>query len=263
MQFIDFHTHIYPEKIVMRATDSLSSIFGKPADWPGTAENLLIFGMAAGISKFVTLPVAMKEGQVRKINEFIIEQGQEYSAIIPFGALHAAQDNIIEEIDFIRSKGVKGVKIHPNQQGFAIDDSRMFDAYSYMSEIGLPVLFHCGSRESDLSNPPRLKKIIGMFPDLKIVAAHFGGWQVYDEAYALLRKENIHFDMSSSMYMLGLRKTAKFIRHYGAEKIFFGTDFPLCDQSKEIERFLMLDIPDSDKEKIAWQNAADFLGISC
>ena len=100
-----------------------------------------------------------------------------------------------------------------------------------------------------------------MFPKLRIVAAHFGGWQVFDQAYELLRKENIHFDMSSSMYIMGLEKTAKFIRHYGAEKIFFGTDFPLCDQSVEIEKFLKLDIPYADKEKIAWQNAADFLGI--
>ena len=100
-----------------------------------------------------------------------------------------------------------------------------------------------------------------MFPKLRIVAAHFGGWQVFDQAYDLLRKENIHFDMSSSMYLMGLKKTAKFIRHYGAEKIFFGTDFPLCDQSAEIEKFLMLEIPDADKEKIAYQNAAGFLGI--
>lgn len=261
MQFIDFHTHIYPEKIVMRATEYLSSTFGKEAEWPGSAENLIIFGKAAGISKFVTLPVAMKESQVHKINEFIIQESKNYSEIIPFGALHAAQENLIEEIDFIKDAGIKGIKIHPNQQGFALDDERLFDAYKYLAESGIPVLFHCGDMNSDLSNPPRLKRLISLFPDLKIVGAHFGGWTVFDEAYNLLRKENIHFDMSSSMYILGLKKTAKFIRHYGAEKIFFGTDFPLCDQSQEIEKFLMLDIPDSDKEKIAYYNAADFLGI--
>ncbi len=261
MQFIDFHTHIYPEKIVLHATEYLSDTFGKDAEWPGSTENLLIFGMAAGISKFVVLPVAMKESQVRKINEFVIGEASQYEQIIPFGALHAAQNNIIEEIDFMKQAGIKGIKIHPNQQGFALDDSRLFDAYSYLSELGMPILFHCGDLHSDLSNPPRLKKVIAQFPRLKIVAAHFGGWQVFDQAYDLLRKENIHFDMSSSMYIMGLKKTAKFIRHYGAEKIFFGTDFPLCDQSAEIERFLMLDIPDTDKECIAYQNAAEFLEI--
>lgn len=261
MKFIDFHTHIYPEKIVLHATEYLSDTFGKDAEWPGSSENLLIFGMAAGISKFVTLPVAMKATQVHKINEFILGEAAKYDQLIPFGTLHAAQDNLIEEINFIKESSIQGIKIHPNQQGFALDDTRMFDAYTYLSELGIPVLFHCGDLNSDLSNPPRLKKLIKMFPKLRIVAAHFGGWQVFDQAYELLRKENVHFDMSSSMYIMGLEKTAKFIRHYGAEKIFFGTDFPLCDQSVEIEKFLKLDIPYADKEKIAWQNAADFLGI--
>lgn len=262
MKFIDFHTHVYPEKIAVKATQSLSSSFGKDGEWPATAENLVIFEKAAGINKAVILPVAIKETQVRKINEFAVESNREFCEhIIGFGALHAAQQNLIDEIDFIKQSGLKGIKIHPDQQQFAIDDERLFDAYKYLSETGLVVLFHCGDLKSDLSHPRRLKKVAALFPKLKIVGAHFGGWTIFDEAYELVRNENIHFDMSSSMYLLGAEKTARFIKDYGVEKIFFGTDFPLCDPQEEIRKFLSLNISEDDKEKIAWKNAAEFLEL--
>lgn len=261
MHFVDFHTHIYPEKIAVRATESLGSFFKKDFAWPGTGENLEIFGKAAGIDKFVILPVAIKSTQVRKINEFVMEQSKEYPDFIPFGSLHAEMENISAEIEFLHSHGFMGVKIHPDQQQFAIDDKRMFEAYDYMSQIGMPILFHCGDLHSDLSHPLRTKKLIQEFPNLKIVAAHFGGWTIFDEAYEILRKEQIHFDMSSTMYYIGLEKTSKFIKDYGAEKIFFGTDFPLCDQKEEKDKFLSLNISDDAKELIAYKNAENFLGI--
>lgn len=261
MHFVDFHTHIYPEKIAVRATEALSSFFKKESGWPGTGENLEIFGKAAGIDKFVVLPVAIKSEQVRKINEFVIGQAHEYPDFIPFGSLHASMDGLVEEVEFLHQQGFQGVKIHPDQQQFALNDERMFPAYDYMSEIGMPILFHCGDLHSDLSHPWRTKKLIQEFPKLKIVAAHFGGWTIFDEAYEILRKEQIHFDMSSTMYAIGLEKTGKFIKAYGAEKIFFGTDFPLCDQKVEKDNFLSLNITDVEKELIAYKNAEDFLGI--
>jgi len=263
MKFIDFHTHVYPEKIAVKATQNLSSSFGKDGEWPATAENLVIFEKAAGIEKSVILPVAIKEAQVRKINEFAVSAKTEFSEhIIGFGALHAAQENLIEEIDFIKNSGLKGIKIHPDQQLFPIDDQRLFDAYKYLSELQIPVLFHCGSKTSDLSHPSRLKNLAKLFPELKIVGAHFGGWTIFDEAYELVRNENIHFDMSSSIYIMGTEKTAKFINDYGVGKIFFGTDFPLSDPIEEIKKFLSLNISDDAKEKIAYKNACDFLNIT-
>lgn len=262
MKFVDFHTHIYPEKIAVRATASLSKVFNKPENWPGTGENLEIFGKAAGITKFVILPVALKASQVHGINEFAIAQAQEYPDFVPFGTLHVEQDDMIGEIDYLLENGFKGIKLHPDQQGYTIDDKRMFECYDYASQKGFPILFHCGDTDSDFSHPSRTKKIIQEFPHLKMIAAHFGGWKIYDEAYDILRMENIHFDMSSSMYLMGTEKTARFIKDYGAEKIFFGTDFPLCDPSEEVQKFLSLNISDDEKEMVAYKNASDFLGLN-
>lgn len=260
MTFVDFHTHIYPDKIAKKATSYLQTTFDISAEWPASSENLLIFGKAAKISNFVILPVAQKAEGVRKINDFAIAENNEHEEYFTFGSIHAAQSNVVEEIDYIKQSGLYGIKIHPDQQGFAIDDKRMECAYDYLSEIGLPVLFHCGDPVSDLSHPARLKKILHQFPKLRAVAAHFGGWQVFEQAKELLSKEDCYFDMSSSIGYLGLEKTAQYIKEYGEDRIFFGSDFPLWGQDDEITKFMMLDISDCAKEKIAGLNALKFLG---
>ncbi len=261
MIFVDFHTHIYPDKIARKATSYLSDTFEIGAEWPASSENLLIFGKAARISNFVVLPVAQKAEMVRKINDFVIGENNQYEEYFCFGSLHAQQTNIIEEIDYIADNGLYGVKIHPDQQGFPMDDERMSDAYQYLSEKGIPILFHCGDPVSDLSSPIRLRNILHKFPHLRVVAAHFGGWQDFDRAREVLSKEDCFFDMSSSIGYLGLEKTAEFIRCYGEDRIFFGSDFPLWGQDDEITKFMMLDISDTAKEKIAGLNALKFLNV--
>lgn len=261
MKLIDFHTHIYPEKIAKKATDYLRSFYDLPSEWPGTSENLLIFGQGAGISKFVVLPVASRGDQVRKINDFIIEESKAHDEYITFGSFHPDVENLCGELEYAADNGLKGFKLHPDQQKFSIDDRRLYDAYDFLSSKNLPVLFHVGDPRSDLSHPQRLIKIMKEFPQLRVVAAHFGGWCIFDEAYDLIRNERCFFDMSSSMYFLGKEKITKFIRDYGVEKVFFGTDFPLWDPDVEVKSFMSLDLTEREKDLVGYKNAEEFLGI--
>ena len=54
----------------------------------------------------------------------------------------------------------------------------------------------------------------------------------------------------------------KYINAYGAERLAFGTDYPLWDPVTEMERFLRLKITDEQKEQIACKTAQRFLNIS-
>ena len=261
MKFIDFHTHIYPEKIAGKATEYLRQFCNTNDEWPGTADVLLEKGRKAGVGKYVILPVAVRAVQVRKINDFSISQGLLHEEFICFGTVHAGQENIISELEYIKSSGLRGIKIHPDQQDFPMDDPRLFPAYDFLSQEKMPVLFHCGDPRSDFSHPLRLKKILHEFPELKITAAHFGGWRMFDEAVSILKNENCYYDMSSSMAYVPPEKIVEYINAYGADRIFFGSDFPLWEPSVEIEKFLALDISDEEKEKIVYVNAESFLGL--
>ena len=102
MQIIDIHTHVYPDKVAKKASDSIRDfydIYGGQMD--GTVEMLLERGKEAGISKYVILPVSNAANRVRSINNFILEQTAAHDCFIGFGTLHADLENLEEEAEWI------------------------------------------------------------------------------------------------------------------------------------------------------------------
>ena len=261
MRIIDFHTHIYPPKIAEKATTSTCEFYALKTELIGTADVLLERGRQAGISEFVLLPVATKAEQVHHINEFIVDEVNLHGEFYGFGTLHAAMENPLLEIEYIKSSGLKGIKLHPDIQRFPIDDERLFSVYDQL-QGNMPILVHCGDTRFDYSHPRRLKHIIDEFPKLQIIAAHLGGWSMFDVAFEYLKDTGCYFDISSSMMFLTPKQIKTFISGYGADRILFGSDFPLWDPQSEVESFLRLELSESDQEKIAFRNALKILNVN-
>ena len=68
-------------------------------------------------------------------------------------------------------------------------------------------------------------------------------------------------DISSTLMFLDKKTAEGYINHYGAERLAFGTDYPVWNPEREVELFLSLDITDAQKEQIAWKTAEQFLGL--
>ena len=182
MHLIDIHTHIYPPAIAHKAAASIRDFYQlNTHEMDGTAETLLKKGDEVGIDRFVILPVAVRPDRTRHINEFILEQVATQPRFIGFGTIHASMENIADETQFIMDKGLKGIKMHPDTQEFAIDDPRLFPAYENI-QGKLPVIFHMGDKRYNYSHPAQLRKVLELFPRLQVIAAHFGGYGMYKTA---------------------------------------------------------------------------------
>lgn len=261
MHIIDFHTHIYPDAIAQKATDSIREFYGLTGGgMDGTVESLLTQGKKVGIDHYVVLPVGLRPGHVRHINEFIIGQVAEHREFTGFGTIHAAMDNIEEEVEFIKNAGLRGVKMHPDTQLFGIDDKRLFPAYELMRDYGLHVMLHMGDPRYDYSHPARLRRVLDNFPGLKAIAAHFGGYSVTETARECLEDTDCIMDISSSLMLMDKETALHYIRLYGPERLVFGSDFPLWDPAVEVKRFLDLGLTDQETEQIAWKTAQRILG---
>ena len=261
MRIIDFHTHIYPPKIASKAVSSVGDFYNLKMHGRGTAGDLIEQGKECGITSYVILPVAVTPHHVEHINNFAAEEVMQHPEFYGFGTTHAEYENKIGEAERVVSLGLKGIKIHPDTQGFNIDDERMFEFYDFLQQTDMPIIMHCGDYRYTYSHPKRLKNVLGMFPKLTVIAAHFGGWSVYDLAYEYLKDEKCYLDTSSSFKMLGNERSKELIKMYGAERIVFGSDFPMRNSFKELETFLSFGLSDSENELILHKNAEKILKI--
>lgn len=262
MKIIDFHTHIYPPKIAEKAVASVGDFYNIPMCGEGTAENLLEHGRKCGVTGYVILPVAVTSQNVEHINNFAAEECSKHPEFYGFCTTHADYEDKIGEMQRALSLGLMGVKIHPDTQKFCIDDERMFELYDFMQQNGVPIIMHCGDYRHTYSHPQRLKRVLKLFPKLTVIGAHFGGWSVYDLAYEYLKNENCYLDTSSSFFMLGAKRSEELIKMYGAERILFGSDFPMTCADTELETFLSFNLSDEEKELILHKNAERILNIN-
>ena len=261
MYFVDIHTHVYPDAIAQKATDSIRDFYNiGGAGMNGTVSMLRSRGAEAGITRFVILPVATIPNRTRHINDFILQQVAQHDDFVGFGTVHAAMENIAEEAQYIMDQGLRGVKMHPDTQQFAIDDPKLFPMYEAISGK-IPVILHMGDHRYDYSQPARLRHVLELFPKLDAIAAHFGGYGMYEEAYTQLKNKNCIFDISSSMMFMEDGVAERYINLYGAERMAYGTDYPLWDPVVEVERFLKLKLTDDQLEQIAHKTAEQFLAL--
>lgn len=259
MEIIDLHAHIYPDKIAEKAAAGIGSFYNIKIDCSGTAENLIKNGGEAGISRFFVHSVATAPHQVSSINQFIAQQCKKHSCFIGFGTIHPLLDSPIEAVEEIISLGLRGVKLHPDTQHFNMDDPRMFPIYD-MIQGRLPVLMHCGDYRYTYSHPSRLKNVLKNFPKLTVIAAHFGGWSLWDLALEYLLDQNCYVDCSSSIMFLGKKRAKELIGLYGAERVVFGTDYPMWTAQQSVEDVMGLKLRDEELELILNKNARRILG---
>lgn len=259
---IDCHCHVYPEKIVQKAVESIGKFYDIPMQSDGRTETLIKESEKVGITHNVIFSVATKPAQVRSINHFIAEVVSKYpKRFIGLGTLHPDSDEIESEVDEIISLSLKGVKLHPDIQGIAVDDPRCMKIYE-ACRGKLPVLVHAGDKRYDFSNPDRIATVLEKFPDLTLIAAHFGGYSVWDEAVEKLCKyPNVYVDCSSSMAMISAEKATEIIHKYGAEKVLYATDFPMWPLDEEMQRFNALSLTDEERELIFYKNALRVFGL--
>lgn len=262
MKIFDFHTHIYPTKISQKAVKSVSEFYNIEMNGDGRAETLLAQCADYDIAGFLVNSVAVDGAHVEVINNYIASECDKHKEFYGFGTMHAAYSNKTDELVRMKKLGLRGVKIHPDTQQYNLDDRRMDEVYDFLSQNDMPILIHTGDYRYTYSHPSRLAKILDRFPKLTAIAAHFGGWSMHDLALEYLKDKNCYVDTSSSFTTTGLVRAKELIRIYGAQRVLFGTDFPMWDLKDEVENLEKMKLTDEEYEYIFYKNAFRILGIN-
>jgi len=239
---IDAHCHIYPEKIAAKAVAGTDNFYSEHSVGTGTVDNLIEMGESAGVDHFIVQSVATTPHQVASINNFIAaEVAKNPKKLTGLDTLHPDSEDIKGDIAHILELGLKGVKLHPDIQAFKIDDYRCLKIYELCEENNLPILMHTGDNRYDYSNPNRLLPVLDIYKNLTVIGAHLGGWSIWKEAVKVYRAiPNFYVDCCSSFHYLKPQEAKEIIRAYGADKVLFGTDYPMWSHKSELEYFFSL-----------------------
>ena len=261
-RIIDFHAHIFPDKIAERASTGIGDFYDMTTFNTGTVADLKERLYENSICGCVVCSVATVAEQVGNINNFIAETVADSDGLfIGFCSLHPTMSEIEldNEINRAISMGLSGVKLHPDIQKFEADGASACKMYEVI-DGRLPVLIHAGDSRYNFSSPARIAEALNGFPKMTMIAAHFGGWSEWDEAVLVLAgKENLYVDSSSSLYTVTPKKAREYISSFGEERVLFGTDYPMWDIQEELKRFYRLELNDSAREKILSGNAEKLL----
>lgn len=261
-KIFDVHCHIYPEKIAQKASDAIGAFYGVKMCFDGGLESLETELDKAGTTVAAVHSVATSPRQVSSINRFIASSVSENPGrFIGMGTLHPLSGHIEDEVEEIISLGLAGIKIHPDFQKFELDSKEAFNMFEIVGDR-LPFLIHMGDKRYAFSAPSKLKTVMKRFPGLRVIGAHLGGWSIWDEAVKeLWDVENLTVDCSSSLFAMSEKRATEIIKTYTADRVFYGTDYPMWDPAKEIERFNALDLSDDERKKILWDNAERYFDL--
>lgn len=261
---IDFHTHAFPDKIAKGAVEKLShASTGLMPQTDGSVASLKKELRADGVDRAVVLSIATNAHQMRKVNDFAISLLED-PMLIPFGSVHPEAEDALEELERLKEAGIRGIKLHPQYQGFYADEERMKPIYRKISQLGFVTLFHAGHDYGFA--PPYLgmpDHLLGAMKwlDSPVVAAHWGGMGCTPEVLEKLAGSELFFDTSFGYGAMAGPLAQQIIERHGCDKLLFGSDMPWHRSAWEKRMLDTLDISPDDREKILWKNAQTLLGL--
>lgn len=263
---IDFHTHIFPDAMAEKTICRMEQEAGIKAYTCGTLTELKDSMRDNKIEFSVVLPVVTRPTQFDTINQYAAQiNGKE--GIFSFGGIHPDTEDYEEKLKAIKNLGLKGIKLHPDYQATFVDDPRMVRIIQCATELDLIVVLHAGrdiGRPEPIHCSPKLAAhMLSQIDEVKgkIILAHTGGCDMWNEVEEHLVGRKVWFDTSFSMNKLSSEQFVRIVRDHGADRILFATDSPWGGQKETMDWIKGMDLMEEELEGILWKNGAQLLGL--
>ncbi len=263
---VDFHAHIYPEKVAAKILPAAKKKLKVAVPGNGSPDDLRSRMKRSGIDYSVLLALAKGREDVSSLNQWALSVSG--NGLIAFGAIHPFMENLEEELDRLKRLGIKGVKMMPLLQEVYPDDPRCGRLYEALIERKMILVTHAGrdplDREEVFGTPERFARTIESHPELKLVLAHLGGLGMYDDVrkHLLNSGKNVYFDTAYVSFYLKDDEMASLIKDIGSKRVLFGSDYPWEDPGRAAEIVKGLDLSGEEKDDILSRTAFRLLGVT-
>ena len=277
---IDFHTHILPPGI-REDRDRYSGrdpcfdiLYANPTAKIATAEEIVANMDEEGIDVSVVLNIGWASHELCcETNDYIMEAIARYpDRLAGFCAVQPlAGDKAVAEIERCARGGVKGIgELRCDTQGFDFGDKETMSPIVHAAtEHGLVILTHASEPVGHVYpgkgsiTPDIIYRFARNFPEVSLVCAHWGGGLPF---YALMPEvaealSNVYFDTAATPFLYRDDIFEHASQIVGADKILFGSDYPLIRQDRIVKSIRSLGLSDEAKSMILGENARRLLGL--
>ena len=278
MRAIDFHVHLPTPDWLDGSMDGY--VDAAEAYFRSTVERQSLGELADKYRALDVLAVLLAwdaetaTGRPRVPNETVAAACREYpDAFTGLGSVDPHKPSAVDEVAHIAALGLRGVKFHPSLQAFAPDDPKFWPVFAACERHGLLALFHTGTSgigarqpggqgvRLDYAHPLKLDPVAAAYPDLTVVAAHFGyPWHTELAAIAL-HKTNVYIDISGWSPRRIPAEVIRELRGRLSGQFLWGSDFPFLTPERCLAEFDELGLPDDVASQVLHGNAERILGL--
>lgn len=258
---IDFHSHAFPDQIATKAIPALEQAGKITAHTTGTTQSLVASMDRAGIDRSLICSIATRPEQFQAILDW--SRSIRTKRLIPLPSIHPDDPRCVEHVHIVHQEGFAGIKMHPYYQNFSLNEKRLNPLYHALSDTGLLFVVHCGfdiayPRER-LADPAQILSLHRRFPRLRLIATHFGSWELWDEVEEILIGKNIYMEISFALQYLKEEQMLRMLNNHSPQYLLFGTDSPWTDQAECLKKLRSLPLQKKLLTAILGDNAMRLL----
>jgi len=275
---VDCHAHVFPPLIKNNRSKYASEdpcfamLYSKGSAKMSTADELIASMDKNGIDKSIIVNIGWTTHDLcLETNDYILESIARFpERLIGFCAVQPlAMEAALLEMERCADAGARGIgELRPDVQYFNLLDEEMTGPFVKMMRHHKLVLMTHTSEPVGHSYPGKgsvtpdlLYPFISNYPDLPVICSHWGGGLPF---YALMPEvkkafKNVYFDTAATSLLYDKQVFQAVTELVGADKILYGSDFPLIEQGKSVKDITSLGL--KGEAGILGGNAASLLGI--
>lgn len=252
---IDAHTHLFsPDFVRNRARLAerdpwFDLTYGDGRAKMAVAEELLASMAGAGIEGAVACGWPWRDAAIcREHNDYLLDVARRYPDRLRVLASVAPLSGTLAATEAARcfEAGAAGLgELNADAQGFMLEEPGALAAIvDVATRARRPVLFHASEPLGHVypgkgtATPERLLQFVLEYPELRVVAAHWGGglpfYELMPEVAAATR--NLWYDSAASTYLYRFSVFPAVAALVGAGRVVWGTDYPLLRQEVFLRR---------------------------
>ena len=251
---VDAHTHLFPGELAKqrehyRQQDAwFGEAFASSRATFVTPDEIIASMDAAGIDTSVIVGWPWQDAaHCDWHNAFLAEVSTFNAPRLPWMAIvNPVSPLAAKHVEQAVGMGAVAIgELNADAQGFDWRDVDRLRPFAMVCiEADLPVMLHCSEPVGHLypgkgsATPEKIVAFASAFPELQIVAAHWGGGLPFYELMpeVKLALANVVYDTAASTYLYEFDVFENVVSITGAKRVLFASDYPVLKQKRFLER---------------------------